>query len=96
MIRCPSPTRLPLSVAAAVCVLAAAGSLDAAPEDAASATASAPSDHPSKLDYLVLASIADAPHLLTVGAYRSTAEQRAAARPAAKTADRPMSTIRSE
>ena len=31
---------------------------------------------PSNFDYLVLASIADSPHLLAMSGYRSTAEQR--------------------
>jgi len=42
---------------------------------------------PSKLDYLVLASMADSPHLLAFGGYRSTAQMRAESRPGPKPRD---------
>ncbi|MEP6546645.1 MAG: hypothetical protein ABJD53_04210 [Gammaproteobacteria bacterium] len=35
---------------------------------------------PTKFDYMVLASIADTPHLLALAGYRSTARHRAASR----------------
>jgi hypothetical protein len=41
-----------------------------------SARACASADGPSNFDYLVLASIADSPHLLAMAGYRPTAEQR--------------------
>ena len=41
-----------------------------------SARACASADGPSNFDYLVLASIADSPHLLAMAGYRSAAEQR--------------------
>ncbi|HEV7612185.1 MAG TPA: hypothetical protein VGO37_09945 [Steroidobacteraceae bacterium] len=46
---------------------------------------------PSKFEYLVLASIADAPHLLALAAYWSSAGPRDAAEPADKSgaADNP-------
>ena len=92
MTRRVSTTRLSLRMAAAIWLVVSAGALDAmadaATQRASGSAASAGFEQPSKLDYLVLASIADSPHLL-LAEYRSTAEQRAAARPAAKSADRP-------
>ena len=43
---------------------------------AAASDARASVHGPSNFDYLVLASIADSPHLLAMAGYRSTAEQR--------------------
>jgi hypothetical protein len=50
--------------------------LAAASDNASTSRACANLDNPSKLDYLVLASIADSPHLLAMASYRSTAAQR--------------------
>jgi hypothetical protein len=55
-----------------------ASCLAAASDDASSSRACAALGSPSKLDYLVLASIADSPHLLAMASYRSTASQRIA------------------
>ena len=40
---------------------------------------------PSKLDYLVLASIADSPHLAAMASYHSTARQPSVSKPADET-----------
>jgi hypothetical protein len=53
-----------------------ASCLAAASAAPADARACASVDGPSNFDYLVLASIADSPHLLAMAGYRSTAEQR--------------------
>lgn len=49
--------------------------LAAAWADPSNPRAGARVDGPSKLDYLVLASIADSPHLAAMAGYRSTAAQ---------------------
>jgi hypothetical protein len=70
--RIKSLTRIFISLPAVIFVscLAAAS---AAPSDA---RACASVNGPSNFDYLVLASIADSPHLLAMAGYRSAAEQR--------------------
>lgn len=60
----------------AVAVVVFASCLAAASDNASSSLACANVGSPSKLDYLVLASIADSPHLLAMASYRSTATQR--------------------
>lgn len=54
-----------------------ASCLAAASEVAANSRACADLGGPSNFDYLVLASIADSPHLLAMAGYRSTAKPRA-------------------
>jgi hypothetical protein len=54
----------------------AMGCLAAAASGVSSSQACSLRSTPSKLDYLVLASIADTPHLLAFGGYRSTAQER--------------------
>ena len=55
--------------------------LAAAVADPSSARACADHAHPSNFDYLVLASMADSPHLLAMARYRSTARQHSASSP---------------
>jgi hypothetical protein len=54
-----------------------ASCLAAAADDAANSRACTDLGGPSNFDYLVLASIADSPHLLAMAGYRSTARPRA-------------------
>jgi hypothetical protein len=94
MIRRHAFARLPLRMAVSLSALAVAGSLTAMSDDAPRPSASTDFGSPSKLDYLVLASIADSPHLLTVAAYHSAAERRASAQLAGKDGtDAPKSRI---
>jgi len=74
--RTKSLTRIFISLPAVIFAsfLAAAS---AAPSDV---RACASVNGPSNFDYLVLASIADSPHLLAMAGYRSTAEQRSGLR----------------
>ena len=53
-----------------------ASCLAAASAAASDARSCASVNGPSNFDYLVLASMADSPHLLAMAGYRSTAEQR--------------------
>jgi hypothetical protein len=85
MIRSPASSGLCIRIAVALSALVLTGSLAAMSEEGSGAAAPTDLGPPSKLDYLVLASIADSPHLL-MAAYRSTAQQQAAARRAAKPA----------
>jgi hypothetical protein len=57
----------------AVTALMFAGCFAAASDDASSASAYSNSGSPTNFDYLVLASIADSPHLFAMAGYRSTA-----------------------
>jgi hypothetical protein len=59
----------------ALAVVVFASCLAAASDNSSSSLACANVCSPSKLDYLVLASIADSPHLLALASYRSTAIQ---------------------
>lgn len=72
-----SPARIFLVISAAIL----ASCLAAASDVAANSRACAHLAGPSKLDYLVLASIADSPHLLAMAGYRSTARQGTERRP---------------
>ena len=68
-----SLTRIILAFPAVIfasCLAAAS----AAPLDARASSSAV--NGPSNFDYLVLASLADSPHLLAMAGYRSTAEQR--------------------
>ena len=58
----------------AVIVAGCLAAASAAPTDARACTSVG---GPSNFDYLVLASIAESPHLLAMAGYRSTAEQHA-------------------
>jgi len=60
-----------------------ASCLAAASVDSSSPHACAALNRPSNFDYLVLASIADSPHLLTMASYRLTGTQRDASLPIA-------------
>jgi hypothetical protein len=74
--RTKSWTRIFISLPAVIfasCLAAAS----AAPSDV---RACASVNGPSNFDYLVLASIADSPHLLAMAGYHSTAEQRSGPR----------------
>jgi hypothetical protein len=53
----------------------AAGGLAAAEVGACSSHAGQAANAPSKLDYMVLASFVDSPHLLSIAGYRATAHQ---------------------
>jgi hypothetical protein len=57
----------------AVIALMFAGCFAAASDDASSASAYSNAGSPTNFDYLVLASIADSPHLFSMAGYRSTA-----------------------
>jgi hypothetical protein len=60
----------------ALAVVALAGSVAARPEDDAPPHAVTDTGDPTKLDYLILASMVDSPHLLSLTRYHSIAEQR--------------------
>jgi hypothetical protein len=56
-----------------VTALMFAGCFAVASDDASSSSARSSSGTPTNFDYLVLASIADSPHLFTMAGYRSAA-----------------------
>jgi hypothetical protein len=71
MLRQPRPSRVTRILTAAAVI--AASCMAPASDEAWSARACAVRRGPSKLDYLVLASIADSPHVLTMASYRTAA-----------------------
>jgi beta-phosphoglucomutase-like phosphatase (HAD superfamily) len=77
----PSRTKLLTQIFISLPAVFFASCLVAASAAPSNARACASVNGPSKLDYLVLASIADSPHLLAMSGYRSTAEQRSDFRP---------------
>jgi hypothetical protein len=60
----------------ASCLLAAPEDLLAAPEDDAGLHACADLGGPSNFDYVVLASLADSPHLLAMASFRAAASRQ--------------------
>jgi hypothetical protein len=72
-LRTKSLTRIFIALFPAVIFASCLAAASATPSDA---RACASVGGPSNFDYLVLASMADSPHLLAMAGYRSTAEQR--------------------